>query len=74
MSDIEVANSLNNEIVNNEEEQDQTDFVYWINSFNLEENSSLNYPFDKWQTFCVIFWTLIFIICGIVLILLLSRK
>ena len=72
MSDIEVASSVNNETINNEQEQN-SDFVYWINSFGLEESSSLNYPFDKWQTFCVAFWVLIFIICMIVLILM-SRK
>ena len=72
MSDIEVASSVNNESINNEQEQN-SDFVYWINSFNLQENSSLNYPFDKWQTLCTVFWILIFIICAIVLILI-SRK
>ena len=68
MSDIEVASSVNNESINNEQEEN-SDFVYWINSFNLQENSSLNYPFDQWQTLCAVFWTLIFIICAIVLIL-----
>ena len=72
MSDVEVATSLNNETINNEQEQNP-DFVYWINSFGLEENSNLNYPFDKWQTFCTAFWILIFIICMIILILM-SRK
>ena len=72
MSDIEVASSVNNESINNDQEQN-SDFVYWINSFNLQENSSLNYPFDKWQTICTLFWILIFIICAIILILI-SRK
>ena len=72
MSDIEVALSVNNETTNNEQEQ-SSDFVYWINSFNLQENSSLNYPFDQWQTLCTAFWILIFIICAIILILI-SRK
>ena len=72
MSGIEVASSVNNERIENEQEQN-SDFVYWINSFNLEENSNLNYPFDKWQTLCTAFWILIFIICMIVLILI-SRK
>ena len=72
MSDIEVASSVNNETINNEQEQN-SDFVYWINSFNLQENSNLNYPFDMWQTLCTAFWILIFIICMIVLILI-SRK
>ena len=72
MSEIEVASSLNNESINNDQEQN-SDFVYWINSFNLQENSNLNYPFDKWQTFCTFFWILIFIICAIILILI-SRK
>ena len=72
MSDIEVASSVNNESINNEQEQN-SDFVYWINSFNLQENSNLNYPFDKWQTLCTLFWILIFIISAIVLILI-SRK
>ena len=71
MSNVEVASS-DNESTNNEQEQN-SDFVYWINSFNLEENSSLNYPFDKWQTMCTFFWILIFIICAIILILI-SRK
>ena len=71
MSSLEVASS-DNESTNNEQEQN-SDFVYWINSFNLEENSSLNYPFDKWQTMCTLFWILIFIICAIILILI-SRK
>ena len=70
MSDIEVASS--DETINNEQEQN-SDFVYWINSFNLQENSGLNYPFDKWQTLCSVFWIFIFIICAIVLILI-SRK
>ena len=74
MSDIEVATSLNNETTNNEQEQEQTDFVYWINSFNLPENSSLNYPFDKWQTFCVFFWIFIFIIICVIILTLLLRK
>ena len=72
MSDIEVASSVNNESINNDQEQN-SDFVYWINSFNLQENSNLNYPFDKWQTLCTLFWILIFIISAIVLILI-SRK
>ena len=72
MSDIEVASSVNNESINNDQEQN-SDFVYWINSFNLQENSNLNYPFDKWQTLCTVFWILIFIISAIVLILI-SRK
>ena len=72
MSDIEVAFSVNNETINNEQEQNP-DFVYWINSFGVEEISNLNYPFDKWQTFCTAFWILIFIICMIILILM-SRK
>ena len=71
MSNIEVASSVN-ESTNNEQEQN-SDFVYWINSFNLQENSSLNYPFDKWQTMCTVFWIFIFIICAIILILI-SRK
>ena len=72
MSDIEVASSVNNESINNDQEQN-SDFVYWINSFNLQENSNLNYPFDKWQTLCTLFWIIIFIISAIVLILI-SRK
>ena len=71
MSEIEVASSLN-ESTNSDQEQN-SDFVYWINSFNLEENSNLNYPFDKWQTLCTVFWILIFVISAIVLILI-SRK
>ena len=72
MSDIEVASSKNSESVNNDPEQN-SDFVDWINSFDQEENSNLNYPFDKWQIFCTVFWIFIFIICAI-LILLVLRK
>ena len=73
MSNIEVASSVINETTTNNEQEQNSDFVYWINSFGLEETSHLNYPFDKWQTFCVALWTLIFIVCMIILILL-SRK
>ena len=73
MSSIELASSVTNETTINNEQEQNSDFVYWINSFGLEETSHLNYPFDKWQTFCVAFWTLIFIICMIILILI-SRK
>ena len=72
MSEIEVASFSNNESIDNDQEQN-SDFVYWINSFNMQENSNLNYPFDKWQTYCTLFWILIFIICAIILILI-SRK
>ena len=68
---IEVASLAENE--SNSNQQENSDFVYWINSFNLRENSNLNYPFDRWQTICSLFWILIFIISAIVLILI-SRK
>ena len=72
MSDIEVASSVDNE-TNNIEQEQNSDFVYWINSFNLQENSNLNYPFDRWQTLCTAFWILIFIISMIALILILRK-
>ena len=68
---VEVASLAENE--SNSNQQENSDFVYWINSFGFEENSNLNYPFDKWQTMCSLFWILIFIICAIILILV-SRK
>ena len=71
MSDIEVASLEENE--SNTNQQENSDFVQWINSFTFEENFNLNYPFDKWQTMCSLFWILIFIISAIILILL-SRK
>ena len=68
---IEVASVEENE--SNSNEQEDSDFVHWINNFSFEENFNLNYPFDKWQTFCSLFWILIFIISAIILILI-SRK
>ena len=62
-----------NENQSNDNQQENSDFVDWINSFTFEENFNLNYPFDKWQIVCSLFWILIFIICTIILILL-SRK
>ena len=64
---IEVASLAENE--SNSDQQENSDFVYWINSFNFRENSHLNYPFDRWQTICSLFWILIFIISTIILIL-----
>ena len=69
MSDIEILSE--NQIEENQ--SNNSDFVDWINGFTFEENFNLNYPFDKWQTVCSLFWILIFIICAIILILL-SRK
>ena len=71
MSEIEIASLELDQSDNNQ--QENSDFVNWINSFTFEENFNLNYPFDKWQTMCSLFWILIFIICAIILILL-SRK
>ena len=71
MSEIEIASLELNQSDNNQ--QENSDFVNWINSFTFEENFNLNYPFDKWQTMCSLFWILIFIICATILILL-SRK
>ena len=68
MSEIEI---VSHESDNNQ--QENSDFVDWINNFTFEENLNLNYPFDKWQTICSLFWIFIFIICAIILILL-SRK
>ena len=68
MSEIEI---VSHESDNNE--QENADFVNWINNFTFEENFNLNYPFDKWQTICSLFWILIFIITTIIFILL-SRK
>ena len=71
MSEIEIMSRESNEFDNNQ--QENSDFVNWINNFTFEENFNLNYPFDKWQTICSLFWILIFIITAIILILL-SRK
>ena len=71
MSHIELRSLESNESVNNP--QENSDFVDWINNFTFQENFNLNYPFDKWQTICSLFWILIFIVCAIILILL-SRK
>ena len=68
MSEIEI---VSHEFDNNQ--QENSDFVNWINNFTFEENFNLNYPFDKWQTICSLFWILIFIITTIIFILL-SRK
>ena len=78
MSEIEIicSNESDNNESNNEQEnfeddqQENFDFVDWINSFTFEENSNLTYPFDKWQTYCVLFWILMFIIVAIVFVLL----
>ena len=71
MSEIEIASLELNQSDNDQEVN--SDFVDWINNMSFEENFNLNYPFDKWQTICVLFWIFIFVICGIILILL-SRK
>ena len=71
MSEIEIVSPELNESDNNQ--QENSDFVDWINNFTFQENFNLNYPFDKWQTICSLFWILIFIISAIILILL-SRK
>ena len=68
MSEIEI---VSHESDNNQ--QENSDFVNWINNFTFEENFNLNYPFDKWQLICSLFWILIFIITAIILILM-SRK
>ena len=68
---IEVASPAESE--SNSDQQDNSDFVHWINNFSFEENFNLNYPFDKWQIMCTLFWILIFIISTIILILI-SRK
>ena len=68
---IEVASPAESE--SNSNQQENSDFVHWINNFSFEENFNLNYPFDKWQTMCSLFWILIFIISAIILILI-SRK
>ena len=71
MSEIENVSPELIESDNNQ--QENSDFVDWINNFTFQENFNLSYPFDKWQTICSLFWILIFIICAIILILL-SRK
>ena len=68
---IEVASLAESETNSNQEEN--SDFVDWINGFSVQENFYLNYPFDKWQTICSVFWLLIFIIVAIILILI-SKK
>ena len=71
MSEIEIISHESNESDNNQ--QENSDFVDWINSFMIEENFNSSYPLDKWQTICSLFWILIFIIVAIILIFL-SRK
>ena len=71
MSEIEIVSPELNESGNNQ--QENFDFVDWINNFTFQENFNLSYPFDKWQTICSVFWIFIFIISAIILILL-SRK
>ena len=73
MSEIEIASLALESNQSDNNQQENNDFVDWINSFTFQENYNLNYPFDKWQTICSLFWILIFIICAIILILL-SRK
>ena len=68
---VEVASLAENE--SNSIQQENSDFIHWINNFNFEENFNLQYPFDKWQTICSLIWILIFIISAIILILI-SRK
>ena len=73
MSEIEIASLALESNQSDNNQQENNDFVDWINSFTFQENYNFNYPFDKWQTICSLFWILIFIICAIILILL-SRK
>ena len=73
MSEIEIASLALESNQSDNNQQENNDFVDWINSSTFQENYNLNYPFDKWQTICSLFWILIFIICAIILILL-SRK
>ena len=68
---IEVASLAESET--NSNQQENSDFVDWINGFSFQENFYLNYPFDKWQTMCSLFWVLIFIIVAVILILI-SKK
>ena len=71
MSEIELASLETNQSDINQEEN--SDFVDWINNFAVEENFYLNYPFDYWQMICAFIWILIFIICGVVIILMLKK-
>ena len=71
MSEIELASLETNQSDINQEEN--SDFVDWINNFAFEENFYLNYPFDNWQMICAFIWILIFIICGVVIILMLKK-
>ena len=71
MSEIELASLETNQSDINQEEN--SDFVDWINNFAVEENFYLNYPFDHWQMICAFIWILIFIICGVVIILMLKK-
>ena len=63
---IEVASLAESEP--NSNQQENSDFVDWINGFSFQENFYLNYLFDKWQTMCSLFCVLIFIIIAIILI------
>ena len=84
MSEIELASIQTNQSSTNQEEnceinhfdtdqEENSDFVDWINDFPVEENFYLNFPSDHYRLICVCIWTLAFIICGIVIILMIKK-
>ena len=79
MSEIELVSLQTNQSDSNQEENSETnqeensDFVDWINNFAVEENFYLNFPSDHYQLICACIWTLVFIICGIVIILMIKK-
>ena len=84
MSEIELVSLETNQSDTNQEENSETnqsdsnqeensDFVDWINNFAVEENFYLNFPSDHYRLICACIWTLVFIICGIVIILMIKK-
>ena len=84
MSEIELVSLQTNQSNTSQEENSETnhfdtnqeensDFVDWINNFAVEENFYLNFPSDHYQLICACIWTLVFIICGIIIILMIKK-
>ena len=66
-SDINQQEPETNQLYTNQEEN--SDFVDWVNNFDIEENFYLDFPHDHWRLICVFTWILVFIICGVIIIL-----
>ena len=84
MSEIELASIQTNQSNSSQEEnseinhfninqEESSDFVDWINNFAVEENFYLNFPSDHYRLICACSWTLVFIICAIVIILMIKK-